>query len=210
VDASSRQQSGDARGDAELLASSVHDDPEAFGVFYCRHVDRILAYFWSRTGDPDDASELTAETFAVALSALDRFNPSKGTPTQWLYGIASRQLRTFWRRNQISDRARRRLEIQTPLTATTGWEDLEAAEARLDGDRITGALDRVPVTNREAVRLRVVERLGYDEISQRLGCSPGAARVRVLRGLRRLGTEFETGGASSRPSRRRSRRYGAT
>ena len=209
MDASSRQPSGGARSDAELLASSTHEDPEAFGVFYCRHIDRILAYFWSRTGDPDDASELAAETFAVALSALGRFNPSKGTPTQWLYGIASRQLRTFWRRNQISDRARRRLEIQTPPSATTGWAELEAAEARLDSDRIRGALDRVPITNREAVRLRIVERLGYDEISERLGCSPGAARVRVLRGLRRLGTEFELG-ANHVPARRRARRRGAT
>jgi RNA polymerase sigma-70 factor (ECF subfamily) len=203
VDASSRQPKGDARSDLELLASSAARDPEAFGVFYCRHVDRILGYFWSRTGDPDDASELTAETFAVALGALDRFDPAKGTPTQWLYGIAAKQLRSFWRRNRVSDKARLRLEIQTPPTASAGWDELEAADARLDADRIARALRRVPISNREAVRLRVIERLGYDEIGQRLGCSPGAARVRVLRGLRRLGTEFETGGNGHGRRRRR-------
>jgi RNA polymerase sigma-70 factor (ECF subfamily) len=203
VDASRGQPSDDARSDTELLASAAVDDPEAFGVFYCRHVDRILSYFWSRTRDAEDATELTAETFAVALGALERFDPAKGTPTQWLYGIATKQLRSFWRRSKVSDRARRRLQIQTPPAATTGWDELESAEARLDAERINGALDRVPTTNREAVKLRVVERLSYAEISAKLGCSQGAARVRVLRGLRRLGAEFETGPGRGNRLRRR-------
>ena len=39
--------------------------------------------------------------------------------------------------------------------------------------------------------LRVIEQLDYRQIAERLGCEPGAARVRVLRGLRRLQVEFD-------------------
>jgi len=185
-----RSRDVDLRSDVELLAAT-RAGAEAFAVFYQRHFDGIVGYFWNRTRDRDHAAELTAETFAAALEGLDRFDPYLGNPSQWLYGIARNQLRTFWRRNKVSDRARARLGIRTPQTPTTGWSDFEAADARLDAGRLCEALQRVPVGNREAVKLRVFDELDYDEIGIRLGIKAGAARVRVHRGLRRLEHEFD-------------------
>jgi DNA-directed RNA polymerase specialized sigma24 family protein len=51
--------------DDELLSSN---DPEAFGVFYDRHVKALLGYFARRTFDAEEAADLTAETFASALA----------------------------------------------------------------------------------------------------------------------------------------------
>ncbi len=58
--------------DDELLSSN---DPEAFGVFYDRHVKALLGYFARRTYDAEEAADLTAETFASALVARRRFKP---------------------------------------------------------------------------------------------------------------------------------------
>jgi RNA polymerase sigma-70 factor (ECF subfamily) len=179
----------DERSDAELLIATA-DDPEAFAVFYTRNFTPLIAFFWTRTRSRHDASDLTAETFAAALESAHRYNPKMGTPSQWLYGIANNKLKRFWRYNQASDRARRRLQIVTPPTATTGWEAIEAADARIDAEGLSAALERLPVKLRETVRLRVIEQLDYAVISDRLGCTQGAARVRVLRGLRRLEAEF--------------------
>lgn len=187
----------DERSDAELLIATA-DDPEAFAVFYTRNFTPLIAFFWTRTHSRHDASDLTAETFAAALESARRYNPKMGSASQWLYGIANNKLKRFWRHSQASDRARRRLQIVTPPTATTGWEAIEAADARLDADSLAAALDRLPVKLRETVKLRVIEQLDYAVISDRLGCTPGAARVRVLRGLRRLESEFN---GIHRPSR---------
>lgn len=186
----SGQRQGDQRSDIELLASASRD-PEAFGVFYANHVRSILAFFWSRTRDRDVASDLTAETFAAALAGVSRYDPAKGTPRQWLYGIANNLLKRLWRTRRVSSNARRKLQIQTPPTAMTGWEQIEPADTRLDADRLAGALARVPPKSREAVRLRIVEQLEYGEIAHRIGCKPSAARGLVFRGLRRLRDEFE-------------------
>jgi RNA polymerase sigma-70 factor (ECF subfamily) len=43
----------------------------------------------------------------------------------------------------------------------------------------------------EAVALRIGEDLSYDEVARRLKCSPGAARVRVARGLDQLAELLE-------------------
>ncbi len=147
--------------------------------------------FWSRTRDREVASDLAAETFAAALAGIELYDPAKGNPRQWLYGIANNHLKRLWRRDRVSSDARRRLQLQTPPAAAVGWEEIEAADARLDTDRLAVALARVPPRSREAVRLRVVERLGYIEIAHRIGCEPGAARVLVFRGLRRLRDEFD-------------------
>ena len=186
----------DGRSDAALLAQTSRD-PEAFGVFYVRNFRPLLTFFWSRTRDREVASELAAETFAAALASVERYDPAKGSPQQWLYGIANNQLKSLWRTSRVSAKARQRLAMRTPATADSGWEEIEAAEARLDADRLAAALARVPPKSREAVRLRIVERLDYSEIARTMGCKPGTARSRVFRGLRRLSYEFDappTGG----------------
>lgn len=181
---------GDQRSDVELLAAASCD-PEAFAVFYADNVRPLLAFFWSRTRDRDVASDLTAETFAAALAGVGRYDPAKGTPRQWLYGIANNLLKRLWRTKRVSSTARQKLQIRTPPTAMTGWDEIEATDARLDADRLAGALERVPPKSREAVRLRIVEQLAYGEIARRIGCKPAAARGLVFRGLRRLRDEFE-------------------
>ncbi len=181
----------DRRSDADLLGATT-TDAEAFGVFYHRHVDTIMSYFWIRTRDHTLVADLTAETFATALSTISSFDHALGNPSQWLHGIAANTLSDSWRRQKITTRARHRLEMIELVAPTIGWAEIEQADSRLDQDRLDAALNRVPSKNREAVRLRVLNQLSYEQIGHQLGCKPGAARVRVLRGLRRMRSEFDS------------------
>ena len=95
--------------DDELLGS---DDPEAFGVFYDRHVEALLGYFARRTFDPEEAADLTAETFASALVAKRRFKPGGPPATAWLFAIAARRLADFQRKGYVDQRMRRSLEME--------------------------------------------------------------------------------------------------
>lgn len=55
---------------------------------------------------------------------------------------------------------------------------------------LTHALAGLPASQVDTLRLRVMEDLPYSEVARRLGCSEGAARVRVSRGLARLHQEL--------------------
>src|SRR3954453_14282677 len=81
--------------DAELLGS---DDPEAFGLFYDRHVKALLGYFARRTYDPEEAADLTAETFPSALVARRRFKPGGPPASPLLFKIAARRLADYQRK----------------------------------------------------------------------------------------------------------------
>ncbi len=182
----------DPRTDGGLIAAAS-TSPEAFGVFYNRHFKNLTAYYLARTFDRDISFDLASETFAVALANLDRYDPSRGEPAQWLYGIAGNQLKQFFRKQKLSRKARRKLQIRTPTTPTGGWEAIETADARLDRNRLAAALQRVPAKNREAVRLRVIAELSYEQIAEQLDCTPSAASNRVMRGLRQFSHHFEAG-----------------
>ena len=65
---------GEHSSDAELLVAA-RTRAEAFGFFYERHFASVLAFFRRRVSGPEEAFDLTAETFAAALSSLTRFQP---------------------------------------------------------------------------------------------------------------------------------------
>ena len=172
--------------DAVLLSRSG-DDPAAFGTFYRRHVDAVLAFHYRRTGSAATAADLTAETFAAAFLARRRFRPGPAPARAWLFGIARRQLGKFVRRQRVADRARRRLGVPRIEPAAA---DLERVEALVDLAPLALALNEavasLPETQAQAVRLRIGEERSYAEVAERLGCSEGAARVRVSRALTTL------------------------
>src|SRR3954449_13587139 len=126
----------DGRSDDDLLAAT-RAEPEAFAVFYRRHVHGLLAYFGRRTRDVELAADLTAETFAAALDGAHRHRVDKGPGAAWLYGIARRQLSHAQRRGAVEDRARRRLGMAA-LTLTD--EAIERVEALAAADGTAGGL----------------------------------------------------------------------
>jgi DNA-directed RNA polymerase specialized sigma24 family protein len=67
-------------------------EPEAFGIFYRRHVRGVLSFFRRRVRSAALAFELTAETFATALDVAPRYRPRPEPARGWLYGIAWGQL----------------------------------------------------------------------------------------------------------------------
>ncbi len=179
------------RSDAELIVAS-RGDPHAFRELYDRWADTLLAYFYRRVLNAEVAADLLAETFAVAFEARGRFRDVGKPAGAWLYGIARRELSHYFRRRHVELRAARRLGIQIPAL---DQESTAAIEALVDADAqrtaLTQAMSRMSPAERDAVQLRVVAELDYEEIAVRLSCSESAARVRVHRGLARLSQEME-------------------
>jgi RNA polymerase sigma factor (sigma-70 family) len=173
---------GDGEDESSLVAA--RDDPDAFVAFYDRGYSRVAAYFYRRILCPHTTAELTAETFARVWATRERFDPAKGSAIGWTLGIAGNLYRQWSYKGVMSDTAQARLAIETP---TLVREDLEHIESLVDLAPLRGqlheAMKQLSPRVREAVVLRVALDLPYDEVAARLGCTVGAARVRVSRGL---------------------------
>src|SRR5262245_37862184 len=96
--------------DEQLLAATAND-PRAFGEFYVRHEHAVFRYFFRRVQDAEVAADLTAECFAAALLAADRFRPGDTPAVAWLFGIARNVLGRSAERRRVESRARARLRM---------------------------------------------------------------------------------------------------
>jgi RNA polymerase sigma factor (sigma-70 family) len=175
------------------LLRRARRDPDAFCAFYDRHATQLHAWLRRESGDPEAALDLTAEAFAQALRSLRRFRGDHDDSGRaWLYAIARNLLRRWRATGRLETRARRRLGI---AVADPGVE--EEVASRLDGEaarsELSAAMGALPADQRDAVRLRVLDGLPYAAVATQLGCSPVAARIRVSRGLRRLGRALDGG-----------------
>lgn len=190
------------------MAGDSHDEPvcdedgrllvaarasgDSFGEFYDRNQRRVIAYFYRRTFCPHTSAELSAETFAQAWASRNRFDESSGTGRAWLFGIAGNLYKQWLRRGVVRNRARRQLGISTPdLTE----DDLDRIDELIDTsdlrDGLQAALGQLSGATRDAVLMRVALDLPYEQVAALCGCTIGAARVRVARGLSTLADLME-------------------
>ncbi|MDY7099769.1 MAG: RNA polymerase sigma factor [Actinomycetota bacterium] len=189
--------------DAELLVGSV-DDVDRFGALYDRHERAMLGFFYRRTGCAQTAADLTAETFAAAFTSRRRFTDTGAPAGAWLFTIARRQLARYLRAEEVGTRARRRLGAERVVLTD---DAIERVEELVDlaglGERLRNALAELSDAVAAAVRLRVLDGLAYAAVADELGCTEGAARVRVARGLAQLAEQLDDPAAMRPPEEAR-------
>jgi RNA polymerase sigma factor (sigma-70 family) len=165
--------------DEDLLLANT---PDAFGEFYDRHARALAGFFARRTGDPEVAADLTAETFASAIVAQRRFKAGGAPATAWLFVIAMRRLADYQRRGRVDQRVRRSLEIERrPVSA----EDADLIRLLADVT-VSELLGDLPIEQRDAVAAHVVDGQGYADLAAAGRTSEEVVRQRVSRGLATL------------------------
>jgi len=166
---------------------------DEFATAYRTHARSILIFLARRTYDPEVALDLTAETFAQAFEGRRRCRASTDEEVAaWLFGIARHVLLRSLRRGKAERRALTRLGIEVPSLEP---DDLVRVIELAGLDELRGAVARelgaLPEEHREALRLRVVEELPYDDVARQLAITEPAARARVSRGLRAIGRALD-------------------
>ncbi len=168
-------------------------DDAGFSGLYREAAQDVLVFFARRTYDAEAAADLMAETFASAYLGRRRFRGSTGDEARaWLFGIARRRFAMYVRRGKAERRALRRLGLERPQLVEGEQARIEEL-AGLDAMRgsLTEHLSRLGPAQRAALELRVVRELSYPDVADRLGISEQAARARVSRALRALGSALD-------------------
>jgi len=152
----------------------------AFERLYRSSRDDVYAYVASLLRDAPAAEEVTAAAFERAYRKRNRFDPERGEPRAWLFGIA---------RNAALDELRRRGR-QAELTAEPA--DLEGVApdqgAEHDERRLTvsAALERLEPRERELIALKFFAGLANAEIAQVLGIGESNAGTKLHRAMTKL------------------------
>ena len=175
--------------DLELVERHRCGDPEAFEEIYSRFAEMVYNVSLRLSSDPEQAADLTQEVFLRIFRHLGGFRGMSSLKT-WIFRIAL---------NHCRNRLSRRRPAMQPLEeegTESRWADAgrgpeELAVAADEGRRLAESLSRLPAEFREAVVLRDIEGLSYEEIADVLGVRIGTVRSRIARGRERLRSLLE-------------------
>ncbi|HEU4705979.1 MAG TPA: sigma-70 family RNA polymerase sigma factor [Solirubrobacterales bacterium] len=168
----------------QTLVADASDAPReadlAFDRLYRSSRDDLFAYVAGLLRDTTAAEEVTAAAFERAYRKRNRFDPRRGEPRAWLFGIA---------RNAALDELRHRGR-QAELTAEPA--DPESLDTHAGAERsdrrltVSAALERLQPGERELIALKFFAGLANAEIAQVLGTSESNAGTKLHRAMTKL------------------------
>ena len=170
------------------LVQHARRDLSAFATLYERHATQVYRYLLVRTGNVDDAQDLTSQTFLAAMQGLHSFRGDRPFPA-WLLGIA---------RNKTMDMFRRRrpaLDLDAAGELAAEGDSTESMVGRrLEVEQVARHLQRLSPDRAEALSLRLFAGLEVKEIAQIMEKNEPAVRMLVFRGLRDLQEQMQEDG----------------
>jgi RNA polymerase sigma-70 factor, ECF subfamily len=173
------------RGDHELLRAARRD-ADAFGELAAAYLPVLRGWAYASTRDFAASNDVAAESLARAWLSRRRYRGRDDAAARsWLFGIARNVMREGWRKERFERAALTRLGVSVP-----GADEFAAVEARLEAEAQRGALEEslglLTPGQRDALSLRFVDELPYEEVAQRLDRTEVATRLLVSRALARL------------------------
>jgi RNA polymerase sigma-70 factor, ECF subfamily len=150
------------------------------------HQTEIYRYLRRRTGNSDQAEELTQQVFADAAITLSRMDAGPGSVLGLLYTIA---------RRRFADEARRNGQHGDRVPLEDVGDELPAPEYGSElAHAIREAIAQLPDEQRRVICLKLIEGCSFAEIASLVGVSEAAAKMRFQRGLAAVRRELERRG----------------
>ena len=147
------------------------------------HQDRIFAASLALTGNRHDAEEVAQDTFLRAYKALLTYPPERIRELKqkpWLHQIAINVVR-----NRVRGLKPRLVELNGSEPDHSPGTEAQAMR-RIGLDELAVKVAGLPGRYRDAVVLRYVQELTYEEVADALGQPVGTVKSNVHRGLKML------------------------
>ena len=159
---------------------------------YRANVGPVSAYFARRCSEPQTVADLTSETFLRAAAGFARFDPRRGSPRAWVFGIAAHVFAGHCAARADGAEMTVRFAADRPLPS----DEIEDLAGRIDAQRAGRALlercARLSDVEREAVELVDLAGLTPKEAADALGVSAVVMRKRLSRARHRLRKEHNS------------------
>ncbi len=169
--------------DEALMEAYQAGEPEAFEALFGRHAPGLGRYFRGRGFDGVVTQDLIQQTFLQFHRS--RFDFQAGARVKpWIYTIALNVGRHEWRRR------RRKPESSMDLEPGTPGVLVDKGEREILPHQLERALAALPGHEREVLVLHWMQGFSFRELSEALGISVSASKVRASRAYARLRTFF--------------------
>ena len=187
-----------ADADALLVERAKRGEVGAFEMLVVKYQRRIERLIGRMVRDVDLVPDIAQETFIRAWRALPKFRGESAFYT-WLYRIAVNTAK-----KALVDKKRDPVMLESAMVSTDEGEEPSRAENELsDGETpeavlaskeiaaaVNAAIDALSEELRQAIVLREIEGLSYEEIADVMNCPIGTVRSRIFRAREAIATRL--------------------
>jgi RNA polymerase sigma-70 factor (ECF subfamily) len=175
--------------DQLLVERTVAGDQRAFELLVIKYQRRIERLIGRMVRDVDLVEDIAQETFIRAYRALPKFRGEAQFYT-WLYRIAVNTAKKFLLEmkgdptvlQSTLDRHQDEDETFHPKSEPSSDETPETVLAAKEiGQAVNAALNALPEDLRQAITLREMDGLSYEDIAELMNCPIGTVRSRIFR-----------------------------
>ena len=171
-----------------ILEFQKNNDEKAFEILIQRFKNPLINYIYRFLGDYDSCVDVVQETFIKVYRYKDNYS-SVAKFSTWIYTIAGNLARTEYkrsrRRNLFSINSYGEENKSFEIPDESNRPDVEV-DANMKREIIQKALLKVRDSYREAVILRDIQGLSYEEIAEIIGIEVGTVKSRINRGRAEL------------------------
>lgn len=160
-----------------------------FEETYRRLFKPVLGYIRSRLNRADAAEEVCARVWQKAWARREQFDPEKGNPDQWIFGIARNEVNKyfgFWQLKRFFSPGER--EEQYPSAGKTPLETLEQSEKN---KILLAAMQTLKARERDLVALKFFAGLNNRQTARLCGLSESNVGTIVNRAVQKLRAYME-------------------
>lgn len=171
--------------DQQLVERVQQGDQRAFELLVKKYQHKIMSLISRYVKQPGDVPDVAQEAFIKAYRALPNFRGDSAFYT-WLYRIAVNTAK-----NYLVSRGRKPpgtdIDVQDAefLDDGHGLKDIASPESQMLSDEIKAvvleAIDALPDDLKQAITLRELDGMGYEEIAVTMDCPIGTVRSRIFR-----------------------------
>ena len=179
----------DAEADALLVERVKRGDVRAFEMLVVKYQRRVERLIGRMVRDVDLVQDIAQESFIRAYRALPQFRGDSAFYT-WLYRIAVNTAK-----KALMDMKRDPLVLESSRSQGEDGEETSRAENELTtgetpeallaskeiATAVNAAIEALSEDLRQAITMREIEGLSYEEIAEMMNCPIGTVRSRIFR-----------------------------
>ena len=171
--------------DYDLARAIGRGDPSGIDLLYARHKTKVYSLCLRMTGNSAEAEDLTQEVFLKVYRTLHLYRAESGALETWIVRVARNHFIDHYRKYKTERHHTAPLEEHHDSIALPGVRvetPSEVLDRKETAERVHRLLDRLPQDQREAVILRDLEELTYEEIADLIKVPIGTVKSRINRG----------------------------
>jgi RNA polymerase sigma-70 factor (ECF subfamily) len=181
--------------DAELVARVQRGDKQAFDLLVLKYQRKIMRLLSRMIRDPGEIEDVAQEAFIKAYRALPQFRGESAFYT-WLYRIAINTARNWLAQNnrRPSTPSAQENEEGETFDATDNLTDSSNPESEMASrqiaDTVNKAINDLPEDLRNAIVMREIDGMSYEDIAESMSCPIGTVRSRIFRAREAIATRL--------------------